>query len=1074
MLQHAFTGVFARMVVFCVFAFLLTTTPVAAREPERTAPWWKQQKMRFMWGQWNLNRTDNSDDNGVRLPRELFRNIAQAGGTIYVEFRGCYSESNAKFAKEFGMRYFAFAEGAMISGLPGGRRAIAANGEPTDAKKPTCPLDESIYRKWLVEPYLEGARQGLIDGIHVDWETYNGNGEPEICYCDDCFAQFMKRRGIDEAIPDKIRRFGWLKDRKLESAYEDVFTQRRIEMFARLRDELHAARADLLFSSYGLDYGRASDFARGVHTPTVPFMYVSSRHYTDHDIKPWWESRSRRWRQEGYLYIAGGWTQAFFGAQVSQVSAARWIYEAGVNEDGVWLWFERAMDDNILRAFAAADRDIKETERAAGDYLLTGERDPNFVTLVEWTGRPELQQAVIACTYHRNGSHLVHLNNVNAEWPLRVRVRFPRLAGEGNWTVRDPKSEMAYTIDGKNQTWTAEQLKAGVVVALEARSDAFLLVEPAVDLTPTDPAHLIYSREFETLPDHTAAAEHAGAVVETAMGGDLAGNLPLLAHAGRELLHLPKSGWRFKMDPADMGIGQKWFDPATSTSDWVNIETENFWGDKGGVGAGWYRRKIVVPPLPKESRIYLYFGAVDEQLTLWIDGKPAGERNDGPEGWDKPFALDVTGALSAGSHQLTMRVYNSAMAGGIWKPILLLAAPPPPAIAAGQLLYTATEPMGYIGAEGASTLGNAIRTLDLGRSTQRRIRQVKGNLWSPSYSPDGHKIAFVHDTGGRGQIFSMNADGSQAANLSNNPFCDRFPSWSPDGRSLAFLSDRDGDWDIWRMDADGKNQRRLAGNVGLDRAPAWSPDGGRIAFESHASGMPAVWIVNRDGSNPHPLIDPAHPPVMGRIEGPRTTKPIPPSFGGDTLYLHDPAWSPDGGRIAAIQMGGEIVTLAADGSDWLELVYLPYADNLCWSPDGKQLAATWRTAPFCTDHSGIVVLNADGTGEGTIGPHGHYLLGRNLVDVQPQGPRLSETTYAGPVHSWYSSGSAAPRRVIKTFTALGWSPDGGMLAFSSDLDPSGAFYVYTLPAAGGEPRRLDTTRSAWPQSIQWKPAATRF
>ena len=73
------------------------------------------------------------------------------------------------------------------------------------------------------------------------------------------------------------------------------------------------------------------------------------------------------------------------------------------------------------------------------------------------------------------------------------------------------------------------------------------------------------------------------------------------------------------------------------------------------------------------------------------------------------------------------------------------------------------------------------------------------------------------------------------------------------------------------------------------------------------------------------------------------------------------------------------------------------------------------------------------------------------------------------LNTWYSHGSAQPRRVVKTFSSLSWSPDGKTLAFSSDMDPTGAFYVYTIPAEGGSPIRLEATQSAWPNEVLWMP-----
>ena len=1067
---------------------VLTSMQAFAQDRPQDTPWWQQGKINFMWGCWGLSNPGTS----IKVhwqrptPQKVFHNAAMSGATVFADIWK-YNPANARFAKEADLKYFACSHLHHMEWVPGGRAAVTKTGELNFRKGVTdpryalkCPLDEAVWERWLAnEQKVEGIRQGLIDGIHTDWEA--AQTHVDSCYCDVCFSTFLKRQGLEAELPDKTERYAWLEQRGILDAYLDkaTFSGLRVEMFTRIRKKLQAIKPDLMFSSYGTGI---NSFTRAMHTPQNPYILLDSRHYYNDDRQPWWESYNARLKQEGYLYIAGGWTNALFGSQPSQVSATRWIYEAMINYDGVWLWFEHELTDEMFAAYAGADRAVREVEGIVGDFLFQGRRDPHFVTATEWSGNPDLESAVLHRTYHLNDEHLVHVNNVNAEWPLRVRIRFPRLTENKNWTVRDPKGDVYYTPDGATALWTSARLHAGIVVAMDTRSDVFLLLSRADATVTVDASRLMRSREFDAMSPHADAASQIAAV--------------------KPQEDLPKHGWRFRMDKDDVGVGEQWHLPTASLDKWTSIEIEDFWGDNGGTGHGWYRRDVDVPELPRDRRIYLHFAAVDEELKLWIDGQYVGEYNRGPAGWDKPFAIDVTGKLTAGRRHLALRVHNSAAAGGVWKPVSILAgdaidgdvvgrcvydeklepllagaekiAVPPDAGASGRIVYTATTQMlSGRSSGGRSIVNNAIHTASADGEGGQLLRHLRGYLWSPRYSGDGARIAFVHDAGGRGQIYVIGEDRSGAVNVSSNAFCDRSPVWSPDGEQIAFSSDRTGDWEIYVMNADGSDQRRLAGNTGLDRAPAWSPGGGRIAWLSHVSGVPNIWVCDTDGQDSRPLIglDDDLTFQRGNVGENQVFQytDVRMPFPDNTFYFMPPVWSPDGDRIAAVVLGGysghSLAVIDADGSRMLQVIsWIGGVGDLCWSPDGTQLAASYRTAPQETERSGILVIKADGADEKR---HGKW-----LIDVTPQGPRLGGAIRRG-TDTWYSHGSARPRRVLKSFASLAWSPDGKTLAFSSDLAPNGAFYVYTISPDGGEPVLIDRTKSAWPNEVMWRPQRSR-
>ena len=136
---------------------------------------------------------------------------------------------------------------------------------------------------------------------------------------------------------------------------------------------------------------------------------------------------------------------------------------------------------------------------------------------------------------------------------------------------------------------------------------------------------------------------------------------------------LPKVGWRFRVDPSTEGHTQKWFDPAYDDASWSAMPIEAFW-TLDYLGVAWYRLGFDLPARPEQLAAELVFEGVDETAWVWVNGVYVGGQDLGPGGWDKPFRVDVTQELRWNAHnQVTVRVLNTAFAGGIWKPVRLEA-----------------------------------------------------------------------------------------------------------------------------------------------------------------------------------------------------------------------------------------------------------------------------------------------------------------------------------------------------------------------------------------------------------------
>jgi Tol biopolymer transport system component len=145
------------------------------------------------------------------------------------------------------------------------------------------------------------------------------------------------------------------------------------------------------------------------------------------------------------------------------------------------------------------------------------------------------------------------------------------------------------------------------------------------------------------------------------------------------------------------------------------------------------------------------------------------------------------------------------------------------------------------------------------------------------FRASGKQRRYAWDYDAAFDIFSAKQDGSDLVNLTHSPGYDAEGAYSPDGKQIVFCSlraafpleklpaeqrdryEKDPSWfgDIYIMNADGSNVRRLTSEPGYDGGPFFSPDGQRIVWRHfEENGMIAdVWTMKLDGSDKRRVTD---------------------------------------------------------------------------------------------------------------------------------------------------------------------------------------------------------------------------
>jgi beta-glucuronidase len=150
---------------------------------------------------------------------------------------------------------------------------------------------------------------------------------------------------------------------------------------------------------------------------------------------------------------------------------------------------------------------------------------------------------------------------------------------------------------------------------------------------------------------------------------------PLLTNVEGRCCTSLNGNWKFLIDPMESGIGAKFYLDKEYTDkftyrkynfeeaetlivpgDWNTQRPELLYYE----GTIWYRKKFEYQ-LEKEKRFFLYFGAVNYESTVYLNGEELGKH----VGGYTPFNFEITQKLRDGENSLVVKVSNKRHPDGV-------------------------------------------------------------------------------------------------------------------------------------------------------------------------------------------------------------------------------------------------------------------------------------------------------------------------------------------------------------------------------------------------------------------------
>jgi len=138
----------------------------------------------------------------------------------------------------------------------------------------------------------------------------------------------------------------------------------------------------------------------------------------------------------------------------------------------------------------------------------------------------------------------------------------------------------------------------------------------------------------------------------------------------------------------------------------------------------------------------------------------------------------------------------------------------------------------------------------------KRLTKNWGIDVSPSFSPDGKKMAFVSKRSGTPQIYIKDLENGKVRRLTFEGKYNTEPEWSPIDDRIVYSGINKGKSDIFVIGVEGSRFIQLTSDSGNNESPSWSPDASLIVFSSTRSDAKSkIFVMTSSGTDQRKLFE---------------------------------------------------------------------------------------------------------------------------------------------------------------------------------------------------------------------------